>query len=442
MEPITLENLPTEMIQKIIYSSISSKDFVNLGFVSREMNYICSLINYPGMTNYKNIKKLRIKSQFKHISLFEVPDQKILEDISPTLLNIDLTNTHHWEYAHIIIPISVITLSSRNCNIEIKDDTDYIVENIILQDVKLKGSIPKSAKMIKLDSPMYDFSDISDIKHLIINNANIKFMGRMALPVRCYLAFLEKLENLKSIETLEFSLSAMHMTCPIPHTDQLGNTKKIKNIVISINGELPNQDGSMVLDFQNNPTIERLYITTQCRLEIVNPPTNLLDYSIKLFSDDDTSNWRNNLNISAKVVSLFSSKYFEYVCDNKVEVIRISGAARAKLSSSVRHYAILTNYEVRIEETKNLKCLEINAPVIRLRINSLDLLSARAQYFVEILESTESAENSPHTKYYISSPNLSYESPRYNMEKKSYDNELGMVMYEKVAKQQITKNKK
>lgn len=380
---INLCDLPTEVIQKIIYVSISAQDFINLALVCKELNLVTSLINYPGITEYTNIKKIKNKSRFKALKVREIPEQTHLEEISPVLLNI---NYSRYRYTHIskksevsennkikssdyiIIPESVVTLSTFCANIDLDPQRNTMLKNLICINAKISGRIPKSVENI--DTNIYalgqlQFEDPTNIKIYNIHSQNLH--GQSNYP-EIY-NFVKNIPNIKAFHLSLFSIGQSEVYI-IP------DNPKLKEIILQVGGK----ETRVILDFSGNKNIKRLVINSECPVEIINPPTNLKMYSLTLgrysgnqFYDieQDTEFWHSSLNLGAENVYIKSEQACEYICDNRVKNLELFDKAQVKFSDSVELCYIVTEENVAINDTKNIKKMHIKANNIKIDLGNL-----------------------------------------------------------------------
>jgi hypothetical protein len=380
---INLHDLPTEIIQKIIYVSISAHDFINLGLVCKELNLVTGLINYPGMTEYTSIKKIKNKSRFKALKVREIPEEKHLDEISPVLLEINYSRyrfTHISQNSevpesdqikstdYIIIPESVVTLSSYCTNIDLDPKRNTMLKNLICINADISGTIPKSVENIDLNSNTLkiQFEDPANIK--IFNIYSINMYGQSDYP-QIY-NFVKNMTNIKSFQLSLYSVGQNDTVYIIPENP------KLTEIVLQISGK----DTRIALDFSENKNVKRLAISSQCPVEIINPPTNLEMYFLTLgkypndqfyAAEQDTELWNNSLNLSAEDIYIKSQQVCKYICDNRVKKIELSDKAQTKFSDTVELCYIVTEEDVEINDTKNIKKMHIKANNIKIDLGNI-----------------------------------------------------------------------
>lgn len=363
MEP-NLPDLPTEIVQKIIYTSISAIDFVNLGLVCKELNLVTNLINYPGLVNYKNIKRIKNKSRFKSLILETLPENpEDLEEISPTLLNIDLRQEPPYrESKTIVVPGSVNTIASIRADLILDVGKNTNLEYLICVNANIIGVIPKSVQNIKTNFTDLVFEDPTTVKCFYAYFHGIDNQGAHAKSYK----MIEKFTNLERLYFDIWVYGARDYDVPV-------NPKLIDfSVQVTGNKEL------VRLDFKDNKNIKNFELSSEVPIEIINPPLNLDCYSVckgiystnppSFYADDA---WNDSLNLNAETVVVKTASYSQYKCGNRVKQINLFDKAHAQFSDSVENCSAFVDYDLQFNDVKNIKYMAISARNLVLDLGNL-----------------------------------------------------------------------
>lgn len=350
---ISLEHFPPEILEKIVYGCASAVDFLSLSRVSKELNNILNMTNYPGMVNYLNIRNIKNKARFKSITTEYLIDDN---DIQPTLLVID--NKKPTDKI-MKIPMSVITLYVTGCTICMDSERNNIMENLYIGFCKIIGCVPKNITRLVCDSPLYGFDGVFNLVTFTLRSY-IAREGKWEEDLREINKILVSNKKITEI-SLDFNSLTERITYTLPKMDSL------KNIDIAINTR-----EITTIDLINIEKLDILRIITVSELNIVNPPKKIKKYIFegawgpKLYGQ--------STNISAEIVEL-ENKLDIYTCDNQVKSITLVHCGGFNLSNSVIHARVINTGRTVMRNTCNLETLDMKSSDIVVNIDSIKNLT-------------------------------------------------------------------
>lgn len=299
-------DLPLD-IHILISSHLSPQDFLNLKMISWMSRKIYDSIDYFGEVDYQNIKNIKNISKFKRLKINKLPEKsisEILENIKPIYVHLYMGGSPCDE--RIQIPDSVVDLEAYELDLYLDPIRNSSISKLFLFDVSLTGKISKTVKDLSVESLSYEIEDPSTIISLLI------------WYIPDYDLFIKSvIPSMSRLKILSLTLGGE----PEEYVHKIPDLPTIEKISLNFPCR-----GDIILDFNNNPNVKFLEISSVSQAIIQNPPCNLSDYYLHLHGVFGSSGeWNASLNISAKKVTLRGSGTFEYVPDKNVERVILNG---------------------------------------------------------------------------------------------------------------------